>query len=119
LAGTAFDEGLSADGGLCYEGRDGKIIDGGHEGWPQAEAVVGFLNAFEISRDGKFLAAALRVWNYTEQKIVDHVHGEWFWRINEDGNPDSKLPKVSEWKGPYHASRACLETVRRVKGFAP
>lgn len=119
LAGAAFDEGLSADGGLCYEGRDGKIIDAGHEGWPQAEAVVGFLNAFEISRDGKFLAAALRVWNYTEQKIVDPVHGEWFWRINEDGHPEPKLPKVSEWKGPYHASRACLETVRRVKGFAP
>ena len=28
------------------------------------------------------------------------------------------LPKVSEWKGPYHASRACLETIRRLKAIA-
>jgi hypothetical protein len=25
------------------------------------------------------------------------------------------LPKVSEWKGPYHGSRACLETMRRLE----
>jgi mannobiose 2-epimerase len=115
MAETIFNEGFSADGGLCYEGKDGKIIDPGRECWPQAEAMVGFLNAFELSHDGKFLAAALRVWNYIEEKIVDRVHGEWFWRINADGKPDAKLPKVSEWKGPYHGTRACLETVRRIK----
>jgi mannobiose 2-epimerase len=114
LAGAVFDEGLSAEGALYYEGRGGKIIDAGHEGWPQAEGLVGFLNAFKISGDGKFLTAALRIWNYTARKIVDRVHGEWFWRISENGHPDPDLPKVSEWKGPYHASRACLEIVRRV-----
>ena len=115
---AAFDEGFSADGGLCYEGKDGKIVNAGHESWPQAEALVGFLTAFEISRDGKFLAAALRVWDYIDHKIADRVHGEWFWRINPNGKPDANLPKVSEWKGPYHASRACLETVRRLKKLA-
>ena len=118
MAEAAFNEGLSADGALCYEGRDGKIIDAASESWPQAEALAGFLNAFEISRDAKFLAAALRVWSYINQKIVDRVHGEWFWRIQADGKPNVKLPKVSEWKGPYHASRACLEIMRRVKELA-
>ena len=117
MAETAFNEGFGADGGLCYEGKDGRIIDPGHESWPQAEALVGFLNAFELSHDRKFLAAALRVWNYIEEKIVDRVHGEWFWRINADGQVDSKLPKVSEWKGPYHGTRACLEALRRLKNF--
>jgi len=117
MTDAVFNEGLSADGALCYEGKDGKIIDTGSESWPQAEALIGFLNAFEISRDGKFLAAALRVWSYINQKIVDRAHGEWFWRINPDGKPDATLPKVSEWKGPYHASRACLEILRRVKAF--
>ena len=118
MAEIAFNEGLGADGALCYEGKDGEIIDPGHECWPQAEAVIGFLNAFEISRDGKFLAAAVRVWNYIENNLVDRVHGEWFWRINPDGKPDAKLPKVSEWKGPYHATRACLETGRRLNVIA-
>jgi mannobiose 2-epimerase len=109
-----FNEALGADGGISYEGKDGAIVDAGCECWPQAEAMVGFLNAYEISRDGKYLAATLRVWDYIQQHLVDRVHGEWFWRINPDGRPDQKLPKVSEWKGPYHATRACLETLRRL-----
>ncbi len=115
MAEVAFNESLGADGALCYEGKDGNIMDAGHESWPQAEAMVGFLNAFEISRDGKFLTAALRVWDYIQCHLVDRVHGEWFWRIAPDGQVDQSLPKVSEWKGPYHATRACLETLRRLR----
>jgi mannobiose 2-epimerase len=115
MAEIVLNEGIDADGGLCYEGKAGKIIDRRKECWPQAEAVVGFLNAFQLSDDAKYLEAARRVWNYLEQHLVDRVHGEWFWRINTDGRPDPDLPKVSEWKGPYHGSRACLETLRRLK----
>jgi cellobiose epimerase len=115
MAEVALDEGLGVEGALRYEGRNGRIVDAGHEGWPQAEAMVGFLNAFEISRDAKFLAGAWRVWNYIQRKLVDRVHGEWFWRIDPDGKPDPTLPKVSEWKGPYHATRACLETLARLE----
>ncbi|MEI9865982.1 MAG: AGE family epimerase/isomerase [Limisphaerales bacterium] len=115
MAETIFNEGFSPDGGLCYEGRAGEIIDAGRECWPQAEAMVGFLNAFALSGDGKFLASAVRVWSYIGQHLVDRVHGEWFWRINPDGQPDKNLPKVSEWKGPYHATRACLETLKRLR----
>ena len=115
MAETVFNEALGADGGVCYEGKVGAIVDAGRECWPQAEALVGFLNAFEISGDQKLLAAALRVWNFIQQHLIDRVHGEWFWRIAPDGRPDQKLPKVSEWKGPYHATRACLETMRRLE----
>jgi mannobiose 2-epimerase len=116
---TVFNEALGADGGISYEGRDGRIIDAGREGWPQAEALVGFLNGFEISRDEHYLAAADRVWDYIQGHLVDREHGEWFWRINPDGRPEPKLPKVSEWKGPYHATRACLETLRRLDHILP
>jgi mannobiose 2-epimerase len=115
MANVVLQEALGADGGIVYEGRGGRIVDAGRECWPQAEAMVGFLNAFEISREEKFLTAALRVWDFIQQHLVDREHGEWFWRINPDGRLDQTLPKVSEWKGPYHASRACLETLRRVK----
>jgi mannobiose 2-epimerase len=118
LAGAVLAEGVDADGGLCYEGKAGHVIDPRKECWPQAEAVVGFLNAFELARDAKFLAAARRVWDYLEEHIVDRQHGEWFWRINTDGLPDATLPKVSEWKGPYHGSRMCLETMSRLNRLA-
>lgn len=114
MAEVALKEGLDDDGGLCYEGQAGKVIDRRKECWPQAEAVIGFLNAFQLSGDAQYLEAARRVWHYIDDHLVDRVHGEWFWRINEDGRPDPDLPKVSEWKGPYHASRACLETLRRL-----
>jgi len=115
MAEVALHEGIASDGALCYEGKGGKIIDAGKECWPQAEAVIGFLNAFQISGNKKFLAAARRVWTFIEDKLVDRVHGEWFWRITPEGRVDATLPKVSEWKGPYHATRACLEIIHRLQ----
>jgi len=118
MAEIVLKEGIDADGALRYEGKGGNIIDGGKECWPQAEAVIGFLNAFQISRDEKFLKAVLRVWDFIENHLVDRVHGEWFWRIKPEGGVDTTLPKVSEWKGPYHGSRMCLETLHRLHAIS-
>ena len=114
MAANVLAEAASSEGGLFYEGRGGAIIDDGRECWPQAEAIVGFLNAFQISREERFFSAAVRVWDFIQNNLTDRVHGEWFWRITRDGSPDPKLPKVSEWKGPYHGTRACLETLHRL-----
>ena len=76
-----------------------------------------FSTPIQLSGDAKFFAAARRVWDFIEKRLVDRVHGEWFWRINVDGRPDLKLPKVNEWKGPYHGSRACLETLHRLRAI--
>ena len=118
MADVVLQEGIGADGAIRYEGKAGKIIDGGKECWPQAETVIGFLNAFQISGDVKFLTAARRTWDFIEQRIVDRVHGEWFWRITPEDRVDATLPKVSEWKGPYHGSRACLETLHRLRAIS-
>jgi mannobiose 2-epimerase len=118
MAEVVLTEGIDADGALRYEGKGGKIIDAGKECWPQAEAVVGFLNAFQISGKTKFFTAARRTWDFIEQHLVDRVYGEWFWRITPEGRVDATLPKVSEWKGPYHGSRACLETLRRLRAVS-
>jgi cellobiose epimerase len=119
MATAVFDEAIDPDGALCYEGKGGHVIDHSKECWPQAEAVVGFINAFQLSGQASYLEAAIRVWDYIEHYLADHVHGEWFWRIREDGKPDHDLPKVSEWKGPYHGSRACLEGMRRLEALRP
>ena len=118
MAAVVLREAMDADGALRYEGKGGKIVDGGKECWPQAEAAVGFLNACQISGDEKYLQAALRIWDFIEYRLVDRVRGEWFWRITPEGSVDSTLPKVSEWKGPYHGTRACLETLRRLRAIS-
>jgi cellobiose epimerase len=119
MAEVVLREGIdAADGALRYEGKDGKIVDAGKECWPQAEAVIGFLNAGQLSGDQNYFQASLRAYDFIEQKLVDRVHGEWFWRITPAGQVDATLPKVSEWKGPYHGSRMCLETLRRLRALS-
>jgi cellobiose epimerase len=82
--------------------------------WCQAEAVVGFLNAYAISGDQEFLDAALRTWDFIEQHLIDRQYGEWYYSTTKEGLPHTDLLKVSEWKCPYHNGRACLEVIKRM-----
>ena len=114
MARVALAEGFDREhGGLFAErDEDGRLDDEKHW-WMQAEAVVGFLNAFELSRDEAFLEAAERTWAFVERFVVDREHGEWRWRVRRDGTPIPGLPKVEPWKCPYHNSRAALEADAR------
>jgi mannobiose 2-epimerase len=114
IAEVVWEQGLDADGGLFYEGKDGEVVDANKEWWPQAEAVVGFLNAYQLSHEERFFEAARACWRFIERYIVDHADGEWFWRVDRDGKPDVDEPKLSPWKSPYHNTRACLEAIRRL-----
>jgi cellobiose epimerase len=84
------------------------------EWWPQAEAVVGFYNAYELSGDQKYFDVADSIWNYIQKHFVDHAYGEWYNELNLDNKPDASMPKAGFWKCPYHNARACLEVVGRM-----
>ena len=82
--------------------------------WVQAESVLGFLNAWEKTGEDRFRQAAVDVWRYINQVVVDRrPGGEWFWRVDENGLPDQNKPVVEPWKCPYHNGRMCLEILRR------
>jgi mannobiose 2-epimerase len=115
LARSVVEEALGEDSGLAYEGCNGEVIDGNREWWCQAEAVVGLWQTYGLTGESAFAEAAARVWAFIESKLVDRVNGEWFWRILADGSADASEPKVSEWKGPYHNTRMCLEMLRRIE----
>jgi len=83
--------------------------------WQQAETIVGLVNAFQISKDRQYLEWALKCWQFIEDFFIDRTHREWFYEITQNGCPDLKQYKVSEWKGPYHNGRACMEILKRLE----
>ena len=117
MAQAVYDQGLDTDGGLLYEAGPTGIIDSDKHWWPQAEAIVGFLNAHELSGRQYFRDAAERSWAFIEEHIIDREHGEWFWLVSKDGVPAAERDKVGPWKCPYHNSRACFETMERLDAY--
>ena len=120
MAGAVYEQGLDKDGSLFYEAdARGNLIDPNKHWWAQAEAVVGFYNAWQHSGEEHFLNAAYRAWEYIEAKIVDREHGEWLAKLKPDGTPfteqeDSDACLVGPWKCPYHNSRVCYEMMERL-----
>jgi cellobiose epimerase len=114
MAQAVHDRALAKDGGIVYEAERGAISDDERHWWVQAEGVVGFLNAFQLGGGEHFLAAAIRIWKYIADRIVDGERGEWYWKVSSDGNPSTEMPKVSQWKCPYHNGRMCFEVARRL-----
>jgi mannobiose 2-epimerase len=117
MAQSVYDRGLDADGSLLYEADATGIIDDDKHWWTQTEAVVGFVNAYELSGQEHFLVAALRVWEFISRNIVDKRNGEWFWKTSRAGVPALEMPKLSQWKCPYHNGRMCFEISRRLLGI--
>lgn len=97
----------------CEEGK----IDKTRVWWVQAEAVVGFYNAYEkMPEHEEYLQAAQKIWRYIQENMVDpREQGEWFWDVSDEGEPLSKKPIVEPWKCPYHNGRMCLELIRRMQ----
>lgn len=82
--------------------------------WVEAEAMVGFLNAWELTHAEHFLVKSLSCWAYIQNHLKDNLHGEWYWGIDAQGKIMAAEDKVGFWKCPYHNTRACLEGLRRI-----
>jgi len=117
IAEVTLAEGVDSDGGVFNEGGPGGLTNTNKEWWPQAEAVVGFINAYELSRAERLLGAALRTWDFIEGNLIDRRRGEWLRGVTRDGRVLDKELKVSFWKCPYHNGRTGLEAVRRLRGL--
>lgn len=82
--------------------------------WPQAEAMVGFFNAWQISKDKNYLNSSLKSWLFIKNYLIDYKNGEWFWGLNSDYSIIQDQDKAGFWKCPYHNSRACIEIIKRI-----
>lgn len=113
MASRAIDEGLDADGGLMNEGEHGIVTDTDKHWWPQSEAIVGCVNAWQLTGDPTWLDTARRVWDFIDKNLIDRKDGEWHWRVDREGNVCRDEDKAGPWKCPYHNGRAALEVLER------
>ncbi len=110
----AAAEGLDKDGGLWYEYEpDNNHLIREKHSWPQAEAMIGFFNAWQITGDESYLKKSLASWQFVKEHIIDKKNNEWFWGVKENYEVMDE-DKVGIWKCPYHNTRACVELINRI-----
>ena len=65
--------GVDKDGGLFLESvRFGSHVRTNKHWWLQAENLVGFMNAFELTGDGKYWETVKLSWNFIDRHVIDH-----------------------------------------------
>lgn len=118
---------LDKDGGLFLEStRFGSHVKTNKHWWQQAETLVGFMNAFELTGDVKYWESVKLSWHFIDTCLIDHQRGEWYTKLNRLGVPyriepaDDPSPyyrndrKIDPWKCPYHNGRAMMEMMQRI-----
>lgn len=118
MAEAVRTHGLDADGAVVHEGSPSGIHDDTRHWWCEAEGIVGFVNAYQISGDEKYAQAALKIWDFITAHMLDRQNGEWCKILDRQGNPIPGQWKAGPWEDPYHHSRACLEIIRRAKSLS-
>lgn len=110
-------------------GEHGQLLDGydlearkqaGHSPWwVQAEALVGFLNAYVMTGRAEYFNAFEKVWAFIRQYQMDKQKGEWHWLSTLDQDGGYAFYKAGFWKCPYHNGRSMMEVCRRLRQTAP
>ncbi len=89
------------------------VVDGKRVWWVQAEALLGFLNAYERTGEARYRDAVVSQWHFIADEMIDPREGsEWYAYLTADGEP-MPLPIVDPWKCPYHNGRMAFEIIRR------
>jgi len=127
MAKAVLRVGVDKDGGLFLEStRFGSHVRTNKHWWLQAENLVGFMNAFQLTGESKYWDTVKLTWDFIDKHVIDHEGGEWFTKVNRLGKAyltepeDDPSPyyrndwKIDPWKCPYHNGRAMIELTRRI-----
>lgn len=100
--GGVYRDGLAGEGPVVLE----------KEFWQQAEALVGFLDAYQATGERPFWDAFVNVWTFVEHHMIAPA-GEWRTLLTQEGGVvDGALG--NPWKVAYHSGRAVLESLDRL-----
>ena len=77
--------------------------------WPQTEAVIATLYAYEATGDTKYLEMHRLANDWMYEFLPDPVYGEWFGSLHRDGSV-AQTAKGNLFKGPFHIPRMLIKT---------
>ena len=111
-----FEKGIDFKyGGLFVEGeRFGDATERTKEFWQQAEAMVGFLDAYQTTGNEQYLEAFKNIHDFVFKKIINWDQGEWF-ALNEENGEIIWDYMGTNWKVFYHTVRGTCQIVKRLK----
>lgn len=111
----AARKGLENDGSLLNESNTELTVwNNERHWWQQAEAMVGWTNAWQLNGLSENLETVFENWNFIKTHLLDLEKGEWFWGVNHDYSKMILEDKAGFWKCPYHNTRMCIEMLRRL-----
>ena len=117
--GASRELAAAATGGLTSEGMTYEYDPASgyrkddRDWWVQAEAVVGYLNRWQLAGDPADLERSLAEWDYIKRAIIA-PDGEWYWGRRPDASVNLADDRAGFWKCPYHNGRMCMEIIHRL-----
>ena len=110
----AATEGLTPDGMIYeYDPASGYRKED-RDWWVQAEAVVGYLNRWQLAGDQADLDRSFASWDYIKRAVIA-PDGEWYWGRKASGAVNLEDDRAGFWKCPYHNGRMCMELITRLQ----
>lgn len=77
--------------------------------WPQTEAVIAALYAYEATGDHKYLEMHRKANEWAYKHLPDPEYGEWFGYLHRDGTV-AQPAKGNLFKGPFHIPRMMIKS---------
>ncbi len=77
--------------------------------WPQTEAVIATLYAYEATGDTRYLEMHRLANDWAYEFLPDPVYGEWFGYLHRDGTV-AQPAKGNLFKGPFHIPRMLIKS---------
>ena len=77
--------------------------------WPQTEAIIATLYAYEATGETRYLDRYRQVNEWTYAHLPDPEHGEWFGYLHRDGSV-AQPAKGNLFKGPFHIPRMLIKS---------
>jgi mannobiose 2-epimerase len=104
--------GFFASGPLGQPAEDTKKV-----WWVEAEALVSMLDMFTLTGERQYYDVFVRTLDFVERHQVAK-EGSWWASRAADGSELSDRQRTGPWQGGYHAGRAMILCVNRLKALA-